>query len=159
MQRKPLKRHKALVPLSKDHHFGLLLCFKIRTGLQKEVEEERIARYARYFFRKHLLEHFRLEEELIFPCLAQENPLRKEAEKQHQELYELEKQLDGPSSEIREVLIIFEDKLEKHIRLEERQLFMQLQDELDEVGLQSLGERVEAKHQFKPEVWQDRFWE
>lgn len=159
MQRKPLKRHKALVELSKDHHFGLLLCYKIRSGFQKEVEEERIARYIQYFFQEHLLAHFRLEEELIFPCFQKDNPLRKEAEKQHQELYELEKQLSDQLPGQRERLKTFEDKLEKHIRFEERQLFMQLQEDLTESDLQDLRVRVEAKHQFKPEFWQDPFWE
>ncbi|WP_241739476.1 hypothetical protein [Aestuariibaculum marinum] len=32
---KPLKRHKALQPLSREHHYGLLLTWKIRTGFKK----------------------------------------------------------------------------------------------------------------------------
>ncbi|CDF79955.1 hypothetical protein BN863_22430 [Formosa agariphila KMM 3901] len=33
--KKPLKRHKSLQPLSRDHHHGLLLAWKIRADLRK----------------------------------------------------------------------------------------------------------------------------
>ena len=40
MTTKPLKRHAGLVELSRDHHHGLLLSWKIRQGLKKEIEPE-----------------------------------------------------------------------------------------------------------------------
>ena len=33
----PIKRSEYLKPLSRDHHQGLLLCWKIRTGLKKGI--------------------------------------------------------------------------------------------------------------------------
>ena len=36
MQHKPQKRHKALQPLSREHHHGLLLSWKIRSGFNKK---------------------------------------------------------------------------------------------------------------------------
>lgn len=39
---KSIKRTKALQPLSRDHHHGLLLCWKIRQGIKLNVEPERI---------------------------------------------------------------------------------------------------------------------
>jgi len=36
--KKPIKRDKVLQPLSHDHHQGLLLCWKIRTGIKKGIE-------------------------------------------------------------------------------------------------------------------------
>ena len=38
MQNKIQKRHKALQNLSREHHHGLLLSWKIRTGLNKNIE-------------------------------------------------------------------------------------------------------------------------
>lgn len=35
-----MKRNENLVPLSRDHHFGLLCCWKIRQGIKKEVSQE-----------------------------------------------------------------------------------------------------------------------
>jgi hypothetical protein len=49
-QTKPLKRHAALQPLSREHHHGLLLGWKIRTGLSNGAPLERIKAYADWFF-------------------------------------------------------------------------------------------------------------
>ena len=62
----PLKRHPAIVSFSKDHHFGLLLVWKIRQGLAKAVDAERISKYVLYFFREDLEKHFQEEERLLF---------------------------------------------------------------------------------------------
>ena len=50
----PIKRHQAIVSFSKDHHFGLLLVWKIRQGLNKAVSAERISNYVLFFLRKTL---------------------------------------------------------------------------------------------------------
>lgn len=50
----PQKRHQAIVSFSKDHHFGLLLVWKIRQGLNKAVNPERISNYVTFFLKKTL---------------------------------------------------------------------------------------------------------
>lgn len=50
----PIKRHQAIVSFSKDHHFGLLLIWKIRQGLNKAVNPERISNYVTFFLKKTL---------------------------------------------------------------------------------------------------------
>jgi hypothetical protein len=62
----PIKRHKAIVSFSKDHHYGLLLVWKIRQGLNKEVSAERIINYVLFFFKEDLEKHFKTEELLLF---------------------------------------------------------------------------------------------
>jgi len=42
MKTVPIKRSIALQPLSREHHHGLLLCWKIRTGLKKGIDIDRI---------------------------------------------------------------------------------------------------------------------
>jgi len=85
----PIKRNAALVSFSKDHHFALLLVWKIRQGLAKGIPANRIASYATDFFRKHLITHFRDEEEMLFTKLQPGDALRVKAELQHQGLYKL----------------------------------------------------------------------
>ena len=46
----PIKRHQALVSFSKDHHFGLLLVWKIKQGLNNAVFLELISNYILYCF-------------------------------------------------------------------------------------------------------------
>ena len=83
---KPLKRHPALVPLSQDHHFGLLLSWKIRQGFKRGIDRRRIMNYVDYFVNNHLEEHFQNEENHLFSYLAKNDLLRKEAEGQHESL-------------------------------------------------------------------------
>jgi len=85
----PLKRHVGLQPLSREHHHGLLLCWKIRTGLKKGIEEERIKKYADWFFKHHLLPHFEAEEKYVFPILDAEDSRIKKALAQHRRLKRL----------------------------------------------------------------------
>ena len=67
MKNIPIKRHKALQPLSRDHHHGLLLSGKIRAGFSKNIEPLRIKNYADWFFKNHLIPHF----EITFLLLKQ----------------------------------------------------------------------------------------
>lgn len=57
----PLKRHQAIVSFSRDHHFGLLLVWKIRQGLNKAVTAERISNYVLFLFKEDIEKHFREE--------------------------------------------------------------------------------------------------
>jgi hemerythrin-like domain-containing protein len=155
---KPLKRHSALIPLSQDHHFGLLLVWKIRKGIKDQIQTERIVNYFNYFTREHLEPHFQLEERLIFPVLAKNDLLRKEAEHQHQEIRSLIKQISLEKSLIYDQLSLFADKLEAHIRFEERKLFQHLQLELSDHDLENMNLSVQEIHQKVTEHWEDQFW-
>ena len=85
----PIKRHPAIVSLSRDHHFGLLLVWKIRQGLKNAVDAERISSYLLYFFKEHLEKHFREEEEFLFSKLPADDELKIQAENDHQAMYKL----------------------------------------------------------------------
>ncbi|HYK44172.1 MAG TPA: hypothetical protein VEV83_03330, partial [Parafilimonas sp.] len=86
--RTPIKRNAAIVELSKDHHFGLLLVWKTREGLKRSIEPERIGRYIIHFFETELKTHFKEEEELLFVEVPQDNKLRMQAEAEHKNIYE-----------------------------------------------------------------------
>jgi hypothetical protein len=120
---RPLKRAPELQPLSHDHHHGLQLCWKIRTGFSKQIEPERIKRYADWFFKTHLLPHFELEEKYIFTILDLESKLIKRALMEHQIL----KRLFNQTSDLEKSLGHIEEELEAHIRFEERTLFTKVQ--------------------------------
>ena len=92
--KKPIKRSEELVPLSRDHHSGLLLCWKIKTGVQKAISADRIANYVVFYYRSHLEEHFRQEEEYIFPLPGNEDPLIQKAVAEHHEIKGLITQLE-----------------------------------------------------------------
>ncbi|WP_425075916.1 hemerythrin domain-containing protein [Psychroserpens sp. S379A] len=152
MQHKPQKRHKALQPLSREHHHGLLLSWKIRTGFSKAVNPERIRVYANWFFENHLIPHFEMEEAHIFPILNPDHEFIKRALADHKRL----KRLFAKTEDAAKILSIIEEELEQHIRFEERVLFPEIQKVATDVQML----QIEKIHQ--PEVFKDKlddeFW-
>lgn len=146
----PMKRDESLKSLSRDHHQGLLLCWKIRTGLKK-TDHARVKNYTDYFFREHLLPHFKLEEKYIFPLLGEESTLVQKAVLDHHRL----RTLFEENVNVLQALIQIEVELEKHIRFEERILFKELQRMYSEEELLKLIQMPETEHE---DTWEDKFW-
>jgi hemerythrin-like domain-containing protein len=156
MTTKPLKRHPGLVELSRDHHHGLLLSWKIRQGLNKSIEAERIKRYADHFFEIHLKSHFGEEESFVFPLLGNEHPLIVTALEQHENL----RRLFSKNTDLPATVDAIADALETHIRFEERELFQEMQRVVSEEKLTALTDRLQKMEEKEnPEAWSDRFWE
>ncbi|WP_348813822.1 hemerythrin domain-containing protein [Flavobacterium maritimum] len=120
---RPLKRAPELQPLSHDHHHGLQLCWKIRTGLAKKVDPKRIKAHTDWFFSSYLKPHYELEEKYLFPILDADNELVKRAITEHRRLEYILKNC----SNLEKSLELFEKELETHIRFEERILFAAIQ--------------------------------
>lgn len=153
----PLKRKPALIQFSKDHHFALLLIWKIRQGLRLGAELQRIGKYINFFFDNYLEAHFKEEEELLFIHLDEDDDLRLSAETDHKELAGLNENIkyNLVQQDIRQ----FTSLLEQHIRFEERFLFAHLQDNLREEQLNSIAEKMHASHPYVTEDdWKDVFW-
>jgi hemerythrin-like domain-containing protein len=153
----PLKRHQAIVSFSKDHHFGLLLVWKIRQGLKKAVNPERISNYVTFFYKEDLEKHFDEEEKLLFSKLALGDELRKRAELDHLAIYTLaaaiEQRKDDPI-----LLKHLADTLEEHIRFEERELFNHLQKSMSATELRLVEARFSNNSKAIDEKWKDVFW-
>lgn len=149
-----MKRNENIVKLSRDHHSGLLCSWKIRQGIKKEIESERIKKYILYFFEHHLKDHFREEEEILCPYLEDEYTERIRSE--HQQINELIAKIE--TSETSSLLPAFADLLEQHIRFEERNWFPHLEEKLDNSTLIKIGKDLEYIHTEKKEVYDDELW-
>jgi len=154
----PIKRHQAIVSFSKDHHFGLLLVWKIRRGLEKGVNAERISKYVLFFFKEDLEKHFKDEEQLLFCKLPLDDTLRKRAEADHQSIYNLVNAIDENKNDTN-LLNQLANELEKHIRFEERDLFNHLQNNIKADDLELIEKRFSNNAQTIDEKWEDVFWE
>ncbi len=155
---RPIKRSLALVPFSKDHHFALLLVWKIRQGLRFNAEPQRINNYIIFFFENYLEEHFKEEEELLFVHLDSNNASRTIAEKDHKALKQIIVEIKA-NPKNNTISTEFINRLEKHIRFEERKLFNELQNTLNESELDIIGEKMGALHpEKKVDNWKDTFW-
>ncbi|MFT3884050.1 MAG: hemerythrin domain-containing protein [Flavobacteriales bacterium] len=97
----PLERHPLLQPLSREHHEGLLLCWRIRRDLERRIEE------------------------VVFPVLGHAHPLVHRAITEHRRLSRLFMHVD----DAQHTLSLIEDELEAHIRFEERVLFPLVQEQ------------------------------
>ena len=122
--KKPLKRHAALKPLSRQHHSGLLFSWKLRKGFSENISIDRLKEFANWFFINEIQPHFRLEEEHIFTVLDSNHPLILRVLKEHRRLESLFLDVENPE----ESLKLLEKELEAHIRFEERILFTEIQE-------------------------------
>lgn len=153
MKTKPIKRVETLQGVSREHHHGLLLCWKIRTGFSKKISNERIKKYADWFYEAHLIPHFELEENHIFPIMGEQNDLVKKALAEHRRLTRLFNDTD----EIDKSLSLIEEELEKHIRFEERVLFNEIQKIATEQQLKTIS-KIHNDEKFNDNT-DDPFWE
>ena len=143
-----MKRHPALIPLSRDHHNGLVQALRLRRAATDEDASARLAAAREFveFFRNDERAHLRDEEEELFPLLlrhvlSQPAPLR-EARVQHVQLEGFARKLQiavAASTVDRETLEAAGALLDAHIRLEERQLFPLIKDLVPDQELRRLG--------------------
>lgn len=149
----PIKRNEALKPVSRDHHHGLLLCWKIRQGLKLKVEPVRIKKYLDWFWINYLIPHFEIEEKFIFPLLGNKHPMVKRALAEHRRL----KRLFENDNDLSKTISMIEEELAKHIRFEERVLFNEVQNIASNEQLLQLQENCIDKifHENQSDV----FWE
>jgi hemerythrin-like domain-containing protein len=143
-----MKRHPALIPLSRDHHDGLVQAVRLRRAAAAGDASARLAAASAFveFFRTEERVHLRDEEEELFPLLlrhvrSQPVPLR-EARVQHVQLEGFARRLGiavAAGSVDREPLEAAGALLDAHIRLEERQLFPLIEELVPDDELRRLG--------------------
>src|SRR4030095_13110645 len=128
---KSARRHESLIPLSREHHYGLMLCLRIHRGLPLRNQDETWVREeairAAQFFETDLIAHFKAEEKALFPAmrgLTGAAELLDELVAEHRHLEAIAARLGGAEvAKLVEVLGEFADVLEAHIRKEESELF------------------------------------
>ncbi|WFB63326.1 hemerythrin domain-containing protein [Sphingobacterium sp. WM] len=152
MLNKALTRHPALIPLSKEHHYSLLLCWKIRRGLELGIDPKRIKDYLVRSWEKQLSYHFYIEENYVFTIISQDDKLIKKALLDHKTIKKLI--LSGPCTI--KALNRIEEKLEAHIRMEERKLFPIIQ----QIATPEQMNFIKLKHDQPIDElpWEDEFW-
>jgi hypothetical protein len=152
---KPIKRSKQLTPLSKDHHDGLLFAWKIKQGLKNDTDIKLIAQYVQWFWKNHLQEHFREEEQILAPHLPQDNGLLKQMIDDH---YEIESMVHINENIADETLLLnLAQAIDDHIRFEERQLFPYAEKVIPEKELNLIYEQL-PKEPAQCENWEQEFW-
>lgn len=149
------KRHTSLIPLSHDHHHGLVMALRLTKRRSRAPESKwprDLASQAREtitFYRQELLPHFRAEEEALFPRLTPflqpQETLVSDRVAEHREMGGLIADLRAGlhrGNHLDEILREFGSLLEHHIRAEERGLFSLFDDRVPEKEARQVGEEI-----------------
>ena len=150
---KPIKRSQELTQLSKEHHEALLLVWKIRQGIRKGVAPERIARYCRWFWDAHLVEHFKSEEDLLPLVLSKDHLLLQKMLDDHDVI---QRRIKGLPDNNVESLELLAQSINDHVRFEERQLFNEVEKIATPEQLALISEGLNETDGLP--VWEDEFW-
>jgi len=143
-----MKRHEALIPLSREHHDGLILA----RLLQKDApaykglptDDKGKAAYALELFLKILQPHFAGEDQILATIKNTHPDIDKLAEEitdEHGQLTTAFLHINQ-SSNLHDALDVLGINLEQHIRKEERLLFPLIQEYCDEATMQKIKEHL-----------------
>lgn len=146
-----LKRHAALVELSRDHHGVLVEALGLRRAA---AGHDKPAVYATaesflHFYDVEIRGHAADEEEVLLPLAGKADPEGAERIRaEHAELHALcsllRDELAG-GADAHGTLQAIGELLDDHVRFEERRFFMRVQEQLTAVELDDLGEAL-ARH-------------
>ena len=154
----PQKRDKSLVPLSREHHFGLLFCWKLRQGLKNGTDLEVMRAYVRYFWDNILKEHCQEEEWLLERVLPNDDTQRARLHEEHKLLEALVELVEEGSRMNKDLFRVLEQDLNDHIRWEERELFPYLQAAAHSDDLELAGQLLAHKHDPRNDTFTPEFW-
>jgi hemerythrin-like domain-containing protein len=135
-------RDRNLVPLSHQHQRALALCVRLDRAIQAgSVDLESWQQEIHDTFQHEICVHFEAEEKVIFPTAARIDNLQvivAELRAEHEELRGLFARAGERGLEI-DHLQQFVEKLARHIRKEERELFEGMQREMELEQLAEIG--------------------
>ena len=146
-----MKRDSALRDLSRDHHQALYRAMRMKRATEAdrgEVREDVLA-----FWVEHGRRHFQVEEEILLPAFATVADPSDGAVVRvlvdHVWIRERMGRLADNELGLDEVHELG-DRLEQHVRHEERVLFPLIEDALQPDGLAALGERIAEAEATQP---------
>jgi mannose-6-phosphate isomerase-like protein (cupin superfamily)/hemerythrin-like domain-containing protein len=149
-----MKRHSSLRKLSDDHHGGLVQARHLRRAAAGEGEPPaEVARAFLRFWEKDTSPHFREEEEVLLAVYARyggdldAEPIQ-EMVADHARIRGLVMTLieeDRSGQVSTDTLRKIGERLEAHIRLEERRVFPLMESFLSERGLDEIGARLSTE--------------
>ena len=156
-----MKRSKELESLSWEHHDGLVIAFRLKQGVKKEVTCDLLVRYLHTIWEQDLQHHFEQEEQVLIPLLSKAGDggeLLSKFWHDHQDLARMADSLQTGTATCLQQVAAFAERLEQHIRFEEREFFPWIEAELDAEALAAAGSELHKRHTPACHTWQDAFW-
>ena len=153
---KPIKRSEQLAPLSREHHDGLLFAWKIKQGLENKTSLELLRNYTMWYWQHHIKPHFYQEEKILLPYMPEGHGMALQLKEEHDHIRELILELDE-QADIQSLKTLC-DLLNKHIRFEERELFVYLEGLLNKEELDKVFIEIEKNPVSCDTEWKEEFW-
>jgi len=160
-----VKRHDALVPLSKEHFSHLVFAKRLREGKPEKIEsnwpdnsdEKKLILQTKEYFTVDMLHHFELEEQEVFPIYkmyieegSPEKQLLNFILEHHQIVKQKIQSIDPlQGKELINKLKEIGTDIEEHIRKEERQLYEDIQKKIPTDELIEIGKLLQEKSLLK----------
>jgi hemerythrin-like domain-containing protein len=146
-----MKRHPALYRLSHDHHQGLILAQQLKKGapqykgMPSTLEGKK--EYTISFYNTELVKHFEDEEKILFPSSSgrteEIDKLISEIVSEHRQIEKLIDDL-SKTDKLENTMDELGWLLEKHIRREERELFVEIENVLNDEELKIISDNLSA---------------
>jgi hypothetical protein len=155
--RRPLKRNECIKKFSRDHHLGLLFCWKIRHGLKAGVALNRVCKYVAYFWQQHLQWHIKDEEKILFSHLK-DRRVQKALNEHKLISAQVQDVINDSENNKRKSLTKLADMVDDHIRYEERILFHHLEMKLNKEQLENIGTQIHKQRSSLQDEYEDQFW-
>jgi hemerythrin-like domain-containing protein len=155
--RRPLKRNESIKKFSRDHHLGLLFCWKIRQGLKAGVALNRVCKYVAYFWQQHLQSHIKDEEKILFSQLK-DRRVQKALNEHKLISAQVQDVINDLKNNKRKSLTKLADMVDDHIRYEERILFHHLEVKLNKDQLENIGTQIHKQRSSLQDEYEDQFW-
>lgn len=138
-----LKRHPSLQPLSRDHGIGLVCAQRLHKAVRaSETDRLRLSEQIRVVF-ENLINSYLEDEQRVLSPVIQDNDLREEFQRRHNNVRNLTAQLDQvqPAEDPGLGLLSrIADALDDYVRWEEHSLFPTIEQSLDVEQMQQLSE-------------------
>ena len=155
-----MKRNENLKTLSWEHHFGLVVAFRLQQGLKNGAATGEMKKYILHIWDTALRHHFRQEEQVINPELKKSPEGKKVIHQmmdEHQTFRDLIQQFKTGKVKTDQIKT-FADILNRHIRFEERQLFPFLEIHTSREELENMGDFLRRNYSPVCHDWQPVFW-
>ncbi len=147
-------RDPSLIPLSHQHQHGLALAVLIERGLQADPSPQKAAELCGKvadMFELELVHHFEVEEQVLFPAVRDKlasEAILDQLISQHREMESLASRIAAaPEGGRIPLLTEFGELLSRHIRIEERQLFQEVQEKMQREDLSAVGAQIDGRLQ------------
>ena len=156
-----MKRDKNLETLSWEHHDALVSAFRLKQGVEKKADVSHLRDYLLYIWENDLPHHFEQEEQALIERIRDKEGSQLVVERvlsEHKRFATLAKEVEAWEGDVFEKIREFAVLLKEHVRFEEREFFLFVEERVSVEELAEIGAYLRDEHIPSCKTWQPEFW-